>query len=155
VHTQASAGSPPPQQSPADDGTAIITGGEAPELEADGQLARHATPTLPPPEAAGPSSPCGERQDLLAMQPIQAAGHGENHPHVENEPCNVNLLNPSPVAARIARRRRQPALAQPKLTRLQARAGKRKVHHVLYDRSDEDVAGSDDVPSDSNGYCSD
>jgi hypothetical protein len=136
-------GPPPPQQPPADDGAATMmgtTGGETPELEADVPLANHATliAAQPSPSAYGPQAP----QGFLALQPTQAAGHGEIHPHRENE--QPNLLNPAPVVPRKSRSRRQPASAQPKLTRLQARAGKRKRHHVLEDTSDEDV------PSDSN-----
>jgi hypothetical protein len=110
-------------------------GGETPELEADVPLAKHATPiaTQPSPSTYGHQAPSG----FLALQPTQAAGHGEIHPHGENE--QPSLLNPAPFAPRKSRSRRQPASAQPKLTRLQARAGNRKRHHVLEDTSDADV----------------
>jgi hypothetical protein len=101
-------------------------------------LANHATPTQPSPSTCGPQAPPG----FLALQPTQAAGDGEIHPYGENE--QPNLLNPAPVAPRKSRSRRQPASAQPKLTRMQARARKCKGRHVLEDTSDEDV------PSDSN-----
>jgi hypothetical protein len=98
VHMQASAdpGPPPPQHPPADDGAATMTGGQTPELEADVLLANHATPTHPSPQPVRPRHP----QVSLALQPTQAAGHGEIHG--ENE--QPNLLNPAPVAPRKARR---------------------------------------------------
>jgi hypothetical protein len=89
-----------------------MTGGETPELEAAVLLANHATPTQPSPSTCRAQAPPG----FLALQPTQAAGHGEIHPHGENE--QPNLLNPAPVVPRKARSLCQPASAQPKVTRI-------------------------------------